>query len=123
MYIFVLLQVFSTLGTEPAHHRSAAQVNRKSCCFVQLLPSLPPYLPPIPLHSFFYPHSLPPSQCVAYIAAAELPVGQWPDVIQSLLTNVSGVQSTEAVKEASLEAIGYICEEVVSWLVNTHTCM
>lgn len=67
--------VFNTLGTEPAHHRSAAQ-------------------------------------CVAYIAAAELPVSQWPDVIQRLLANVSGVQSTEAVKEASLEAIGYICEEL-----------
>ena len=55
------------------------------------------------------------AQCVAYIAASELPANQWPDLIQRLLSNVSGVQNTEAVKEASLEAIGYICEELVSW--------
>ena len=54
---------------------------------------------------------------MAYIAAAELPANQWPDLIQRLLGNVSGMQSTETVKEASLEAVGYICEELVSWLV------
>ena len=73
-------------------------------CFL-IHPSLPP-------HSHSPPS--PSSQCIAYIAAAELPANQWPDVIQRLLGNVTGVQSTEAVKEASLEAIGYICEEIVS---------
>jgi importin subunit beta-1 len=71
----IKIAVFNTLGTEPAHHRSAAQ-------------------------------------CVAYIAAAELPAGQWPEIICNLLRNVSGTSNTEAVKEASLEAIGYICEEL-----------
>ncbi|CAI8029374.1 Importin subunit beta-1 [Geodia barretti] len=71
----IKIAVFNTLGTEPAHHRSAAQ-------------------------------------CVAYIAAAELPAGQWPEIIANLLRNVSGTSNTEAVKEASLEAIGYICEEL-----------
>ena len=51
---------------------------------------------------------------MAYIVAAELPAGQWPDIIAGLLLNVSGTSNTEAVKEASLEAIGYICEELVS---------
>ena len=58
-------------------------------------------------------------QCIAYIAAAELPANQSPDVVKNLLANVSAVPpNTEAVKEASLEAIGYICEELVSSLVD-----
>ena len=52
---------------------------------------------------------------MAYIAAVEFPE-HWPDVIQNLLSNISLENNTEAVKEASLEAIGYICEEVVSYL-------
>ena len=86
--------------------------------------SHPPYTHTFPPHTLptLTPslHSLPPSshppssQCVAYIVAAELPAGQWPDIIAGLLLNVSGTSNTEAVKEASLEAIGYICEELVS---------
>ena len=73
------------------------------------LPTLTPSLHSHP------PSSHPPSsQCVAYIVAAELPADQWPDIIAGLLLNVSGTSNTEAVKEASLEAIGYICEELVS---------
>lgn len=52
------------------------------------------------------------AQCVAYIASAELPMGQWSDLIQMLLLSVTNPSSTEAVKESSLEAIGYICEEI-----------
>lgn len=69
--------VLSTLGTEPAHHRSAAQ-------------------------------------CIAYMAATELPQGQWPELISVLLMNITNAQSTEALKEASLESIGYICEDIDS---------
>ena len=92
-----------------------------------LTPSLhshPPYSHTLPPHTLptltpslhsHPPSSHPPSsQCVAYIVAAELPAGQWPDSIAGLLLNVSGTSNTEAVKEASLEAIGYICEELVS---------
>ena len=43
-------------------------------------------------------------------------MNQWPELIASLLLNVTNAQSTEAVKEASLESIGYICEEIVSEL-------
>ena len=84
--------------------------------------SHPPLLTPS-LHSH-PPSSHPPSsQCVAYIVAAELPADQWPDIIAGLLLNVSGTSNTEAVKEASLEAIGYICEELVScnFQLNTYT--
>ncbi|XP_064389350.1 importin subunit beta-1-like [Halichondria panicea] len=58
------------------------------------------------------------SQCVAFIAAAELPQAQWPGLIQALLVNMttnpttSNTKVTENLKEASLEAIGYICEEL-----------
>ena len=80
-----------------------------------LTPSLHSHPPSSHPPSSHPPSSHPPSsQCVAYIVAAELPAGQWPDIIAGLLLNVSGTSNTEAVKEASLEAIGYICEELVS---------
>lgn len=52
------------------------------------------------------------AQCVAYVAVAELPVGQWNDLIPMLVENVVHTQSTELKKEATLEAIGYICQEI-----------
>ncbi|XP_038219337.1 importin subunit beta-1 isoform X1 [Zerene cesonia] len=52
------------------------------------------------------------AQCVAYVAVAELPVGQWNDLIPILVENVVNAQSTELKKEATLEAIGYICQEI-----------
>ncbi|XP_028037337.1 importin subunit beta-1 isoform X1 [Bombyx mandarina] len=52
------------------------------------------------------------AQCVAYVAVAELPVGQWNDLIPILVENVVHVQSTELKKEATLEAIGYICQDI-----------
>ena len=60
------------------------------------------------------------AQCVAYISAAEIPTNQWPELIPTLLANVTNnptpptPEATENLKEASLEAIGYICEELVS---------
>lgn len=58
------------------------------------------------------------AQCVAYIAVTELTVSQWPDVIGILVNNVTGhsgnVATSELLKEASLEAIGYICSDIVS---------
>ncbi|KAL1123674.1 hypothetical protein AAG570_001447 [Ranatra chinensis] len=52
------------------------------------------------------------AQCVACVAIAELPAGQWPDLINVLSTNVVCPSSTELMKEASLEAIGYICQDI-----------
>lgn len=52
------------------------------------------------------------AQCVAYIAVTELPHGLWPDVIQLLTQNVLNPNSTEVMKEATLEAIGYICQDI-----------
>lgn len=54
------------------------------------------------------------AQCVAYVAVAELPVGQWNELISILVNNVSNPSSTEMMKEATLETIGYICQEIDS---------
>lgn len=52
------------------------------------------------------------AQCVAYIAVAELPRGEWRDLILLLTQNVTNPSSTEMTKEATLEAIGYICQDI-----------
>lgn len=53
-------------------------------------------------------------QCVAYIASAELPSDLWPELIQTLAVNVTNPHSSVALKVASLNSIGYICEEINS---------
>ena len=50
------------------------------------------------------------AQCVAYIAVTEIPVGQWPDVIERLTSNITSPSATDMLKESTLEAIGYICQ-------------
>lgn len=54
------------------------------------------------------------AQCVAFIAVIELPLGCWPDVIGVLCSNILDEGSSDTMKEASLEAIGYICQDIVS---------
>jgi hypothetical protein len=56
---------------------------------------------------------------VGYIACAELPRGLWPDCIQRLMMNVTDINATETLKEASLEAIGYICQDIVSKIFSS----
>ncbi|KAF7269113.1 hypothetical protein GWI33_017862 [Rhynchophorus ferrugineus] len=51
------------------------------------------------------------AQCVAYIAVTELPQRQWPDLISTLVNNILNATS-EMQKEATLETIGYICQEI-----------
>lgn len=53
------------------------------------------------------------AQCVQYVASTELPAGLWPNLIQTLVGNVTNANSTEMCKEATLEAIGYICQDIV----------
>ncbi|CAH0389883.1 unnamed protein product [Bemisia tabaci] len=52
------------------------------------------------------------AQCVAYVAVVELPQGKWPELIQILVNNVLDPNSTEMVREATLETIGYICQDI-----------
>lgn len=58
------------------------------------------------------------SQCVAGIACAEIPMNQWPELIPQLVANVTNPHSTEHMKESTLEAIGYICQDIVSIAFN-----
>jgi importin subunit beta-1 len=50
------------------------------------------------------------AQCVQLIAMVELPRALWPGLIQNLVGNVTNPNSTEIVKESTLQAIGYICQ-------------
>ncbi|KAL8160571.1 hypothetical protein V2J09_002108 [Rumex salicifolius] len=50
------------------------------------------------------------SQVIAKVAGIELPQKQWPELIASLLSNIH--QIPPHVKQATLETLGYLCEEV-----------
>lgn len=50
------------------------------------------------------------SQVIAKVAGIELPQKQWPELIGSLLSNSHQVPAH--VKQATLETLGYLCEEV-----------
>jgi len=52
------------------------------------------------------------AQCVQYIAVVELPQNMWSNLIQILVSNVTNPTSTEMCKEATLECIGYICQDI-----------
>jgi len=52
------------------------------------------------------------AQCVHMIAVVELPRGCWPGLITTLVGNVTNPASTEMMKESTLQAIGYICQDV-----------
>ncbi|URD72966.1 importin subunit [Musa troglodytarum] len=56
------------------------------------------------------------SQVIAKIAGIELPQKQWPELIGSLLSNIHQLQPH--VKQATLETLGYICEEVSPQVVD-----
>ena len=58
------------------------------------------------------------AQCVQCVAVVELPRDLWPSLLQVLVANVTSLQSTEMVKEATLEAIGYICQDI-----QDHRCL
>ncbi|KAG2339701.1 ARM repeat-containing protein, partial [Suillus weaverae] len=49
------------------------------------------------------------AQVVSVIAAIELPIGQWPDLVEILLGFINTSDDTN-LKIATLQAIGYICE-------------
>ncbi|XP_050527566.1 importin subunit beta-like [Daktulosphaira vitifoliae] len=51
------------------------------------------------------------AQCVASVAIIELPLNLWPGLIASLASNVTDPNSSDLLREASLETIGYICAD------------
>lgn len=61
------------------------------------------------------------AQCVAYIAIVELPHNQWPQLIQVLVNNVIGAGASTLQRESSLEAIGYICQDIETDVLKTRS--
>lgn len=53
------------------------------------------------------------AQCVSAVAAIELPVGKWPELIGLLLGFVQD-QSNTGLRINTLQAVGYVCEVIVS---------
>ena len=58
------------------------------------------------------------AQCIQCVAVVELPRNLWPDLMQVLVNNVTSPTSSEMIKEATLEAIGYICQDI-----QEHGCL
>ncbi|XP_031248752.1 importin subunit beta-1-like [Pistacia vera] len=56
------------------------------------------------------------SQVIAKVAGIELPHKQWPELVGALLSNIH--QLPAHTKQATLETLGYICEEVSSDVVD-----
>jgi importin subunit beta-1 len=54
------------------------------------------------------------AQIIAKIALIELPHGQWLDLIGALLSNMQNQQASPSLKKATLDTLGYICEEINS---------
>jgi len=54
------------------------------------------------------------AQVVAKIALIELPQRQWLDLINALLGNMQNAQASPSLKKATLDTLGYICEELKS---------
>lgn len=52
------------------------------------------------------------AQVVAKVASIEIPRKQWPDLIKALLNNMTQQDSSAALKQATLETLGYVCEEI-----------
>lgn len=49
---------------------------------------------------------------IAKVAAIDLPRQEWPALINALLANMSAATPQHGVRQATLEALGYICEEM-----------
>lgn len=58
------------------------------------------------------------AQVIAKIAAIEIPHNEWPELIDALLDNMRSTHG--ALKRASLQALGYLCEAVPSTYVYHH---
>ncbi|XP_076905507.1 importin subunit beta-1-like [Bidens hawaiensis] len=52
------------------------------------------------------------AQVIAKIASIEIPRKEWPELIGSLLGNMTQQDKPASLKQATLEALGYACEEI-----------
>ncbi|XP_058075079.1 importin subunit beta-1-like [Magnolia sinica] len=54
------------------------------------------------------------SQVIAKIASIEIPRKEWPELIGCLLSNMTQQEKPASLKQATLETLGYVCEEISS---------
>ncbi|CAM0872726.1 unnamed protein product [Alopecurus aequalis] len=52
------------------------------------------------------------SQVIAKVASIEIPRQEWPELIVNLLGNMTKPDAPPSLKQATLDAIGYVCEEI-----------
>lgn len=52
------------------------------------------------------------AQVIAKIASIEIPRKQWPDLIGILLKNMTLKENPAGLRQATLETLGYVCEEI-----------
>ncbi|XP_043723851.1 importin subunit beta-1 [Telopea speciosissima] len=52
------------------------------------------------------------SQVIAKVASIEIPRKEWPQLIAALLNNMTQQDKPAALKQATLETLGYVCEEI-----------
>ena len=52
------------------------------------------------------------SQVIAKVASIEIPRQEWQNLIGRLLSNMQQQGAPESLKQATLETLGYVCEEV-----------
>lgn len=52
------------------------------------------------------------AQVIAAISCVELPLNAWPELVPTLLQNMATAGSSPLLKQASLQTIGFVCEEV-----------
>lgn len=55
------------------------------------------------------------AQSMRHIAVVELSQNLWPDPLTHLVRNSYNLLSTEMCKATTLEAVGYICQDIDSW--------
>nr|VDD47000.1 unnamed protein product [Brassica oleracea] len=52
------------------------------------------------------------AQVIAKVASIEVPQKQWPELVGSLLSNMTQQESPAHLKQSTLETLGYVCEEI-----------
>jgi importin subunit beta-1 len=52
------------------------------------------------------------AMAVAKVAAIDLPRGEWPGLVAALLANMSASPPDHGARQATLQALGYVCEEM-----------
>ncbi|KAF9596650.1 hypothetical protein IFM89_012849, partial [Coptis chinensis] len=52
------------------------------------------------------------AQVIAKIASIEIPRKEWPELIGSLLTNMTQPDRPASLKKSTLETLGFVCEEI-----------